>query len=773
MWILPPQLLSAYAPVTGGLNSESKELLAAAAESSLLWRSKPSRSKTWLRKFQADTFPLLQSGAICEPSQQKSFTEWWISCVGDTHASEQEQWFSLGKDTDPSKLFLLEIPFLLIKDDGEKLPPICVEQIFLSEKFTLEACMASSQPTSTHSSPERKASSGIMGSGDTKEFSTKPNGCPPKTLPNYMSVRFFRPNVEIADRLTSGGLLEDIWLMGGSNAPLRRGVRGGLTSESVNTKRNCLKPNFAKPDSPHAVQNSEPPSDSSSPENTSTNSCSNSVDMLTENSCQGLFTIFQKKKPGRSLTDISQAMVIKPITQRAKENTAVSQQLVNHSLMALLYWPNAPTEWWLESVSMKVNLQLSSKEERLTSVPYGSSLSLSATVRPLSKVIMDGSLSVNPSLVAMELSSISPLKKMSPILLTEPLSITANRFLMLANEKEPKTLATSGLTSPGQLTLFGPDGSSSKTSKDTSRSDSGKSLPIWLTSDTGWKTALANQRGEYSRRLKSARLTRESGSSSWRTPNTMDCLDPKSQEALAHELEHRPGRSEPGNLRDQVACREGIRTWPTPSQRDYKGGRLRNGKVSMDTLDVAIQAYSSNGLRAPENLSTNGSRPESLNPDPKAPSTKTWRTPHASDGEGGVMEMREGANGHYKLRDHVVHVEKNWPTPRTITGGAESGERKKELGRLNSGGSDLQAEVKNWSTPVASERSGRNPNTGKGEGLQRQSREAEGNLKAVLNPRWVETLQGLPIGWCQPTAVLTNCGFWEMVSCRSKRQKPS
>lgn len=35
------------------------------------------------------------------------------------------------------------------------------------------------------------------------------------------------------------------------------------------------------------------------------------------------------------------------------------------------------------------------------------------------------------------------------------------------------------------------------------------------------------------------------------------------------------------------------RKWPTPSARDWKGGylggRIRNGKVSMDTLDVAVQ----------------------------------------------------------------------------------------------------------------------------------------------------------------------------------------
>jgi hypothetical protein len=31
-----------------------------------------------------------------------------------------------------------------------------------------------------------------------------------------------------------------------------------------------------------------------------------------------------------------------------------------------------------------------------------------------------------------------------------------------------------------------------------------------------------------------------------------------------------------------------------------------------------------------------------------------WRTPSASDGEGGAMEMRANCSGHYKLRDHVL-----------------------------------------------------------------------------------------------------------------------
>lgn len=41
----------------------------------------------------------------------------------------------------------------------------------------------------------------------------------------------------------------------------------------------------------------------------------------------------------------------------------------------------------------------------------------------------------------------------------------------------------------------------------------------------------------------------------------------------------------------------------------------------------------------------------------------------------------------------------SWPTPRTVTGGAESAERKKELGREKAGGGVLQAATQSWMSP--------------------------------------------------------------------------
>ena len=71
----------------------------------------------------------------------------------------------------------------------------------------------------------------------------------------------------------------------------------------------------------------------------------------------------------------------------------------------------------------------------------------------------------------------------------------------------------------------------------------------------------------------------------WRTPDTGSGGTPK---ALLEGKTHR----ESGHA-IQVRLADQVKMWPTPSTRDYKGGyiggRIRNGKVSWDTLDVAVQ----------------------------------------------------------------------------------------------------------------------------------------------------------------------------------------
>ena len=83
----------------------------------------------------------------------------------------------------------------------------------------------------------------------------------------------------------------------------------------------------------------------------------------------------------------------------------------------------------------------------------------------------------------------------------------------------------------------------------------------------------------------------------WATPCTMDTLPPKSEKALMKErLQDRRNRSQPGNLRDQVAVAEGISYWPTtkvnystPTARMWKDTGTMPAEFRRNTPSLAIQ----------------------------------------------------------------------------------------------------------------------------------------------------------------------------------------
>jgi hypothetical protein len=126
---------------------------------------------------------------------------------------------------------------------------------------------------------------------------------------------------------------------------------------------------------------------------------------------------------------------------------------------------------------------------------------------------------------------------------------------------------------------------------------------------------------------------------------------------------------------------------------------------------------------------------------------KVWRTPSSSDGEGGVMEMREGCAGKYKLRDHVVAEQKQWGTP------AANDANKTPHCEVNSNQAGLAKSVglelqKQWGTPTA-----RDHKSGRGN-EEREYKEltpmVERTQSGKLNPRWVSVLMNLPVFWVKP-----------------------
>lgn len=87
-------------------------------------------------------------------------------------------------------------------------------------------------------------------------------------------------------------------------------------------------------------------------------------------------------------------------------------------------------------------------------------------------------------------------------------------------------------------------------------------------------------------------------------------------------------------------------------------------------------------------------------------SPKGWPTPVKKDADSSARgtTTTEAMHPGTTLTDAARLA--GWPTPRTPTGGAESAERKKELGRVNSGGGDLQAVAKLAGWPPTQARDG-------------------------------------------------------------------
>ena len=109
MWIVPKQLISASALDTEALISDSSEF-SQVAEQSLMWRSKPSQSRTWSQRWRRETWMRHLSGRTLRHSQQNRFAAWWTSSLAATRAnrSRQQVTDSAQKTQDTSGRFYAE-----------------------------------------------------------------------------------------------------------------------------------------------------------------------------------------------------------------------------------------------------------------------------------------------------------------------------------------------------------------------------------------------------------------------------------------------------------------------------------------------------------------------------------------------------------------------------------------------------------------------------------------------------------------------------------------
>jgi hypothetical protein len=213
-----------------------------------------------------------------------------------------------------------------------------------------------------------------------------------------------------------------------------------------------------------------------------------------------------------------------------------------------------------------------------------------------------------------------------------------------------------------------------------------------------------------------------------------------------------------------------IKGWPTPNAADSLQGGTTQGNRKDPNLSIAVH-----GLAAPASSSTDGSRPE------------WWATPRAgkTTDENPETWAKRQAKGDVATMPLTAQV-KQWQTA-TVSTGAN---RQKDGSMTDK----LDQQVKqSWPTPSADgdSRPGANADPVKWQQIA-DAKKAQGINKQLflttkvamessgkLNPRWVETLMGLPVGWTMPscaspvTIAPTSCGYSETVLSRQQRSEPS
>jgi hypothetical protein len=175
--------------------------------------------------------------------------------------------------------------------------------------------------------------------------------------------------------------------------------------------------------------------------------------------------------------------------------------------------------------------------------------------------------------------------------------VLANPLVLPEMAREPKMNATCG---PSGLNLL--------SSADLTLSLANK-LKVQLNTDGSilfkmtWKEKVTASGLSVSLLRASVRRISDTDCTSWRSPQRSD--------GEGGVMEIRPGTAGKYKLRDEAH----LASWPTTSTRDYKGGyvggRMRDGKISTDTLDVTAQLASG---KPPIGLTAKTEKPAQLNP---------------------------------------------------------------------------------------------------------------------------------------------------------------
>ena len=347
--------------------------------------------------------------------------------------------------------------------------------------------------------------------------------------------------------------------------------------------------------------------------------------------------------------------------------------------------------------------------------------------------------------------------------------IPANPFQQQASDSDETTQDTSGLGSQMELFPCDPESAFLKTSKDTSALDLERL-------SANWKTLVIKRRGEYSQRVKLGPLINANGSSSWPTANARDWKDsingthPPSRPNLSEQTLGQAVSVAHGQAVPVSPSTDGSRleSWATATV-STGAHRQKDGSMT-PKLDRQVKAWATpstmdhiNVIRKPEERTPAANKGGCKN---LREEVHQWATPNTMDhmkcrSAEGVIKIatgaRKGRSMPSNLREQVdpqtVDIyqktkEDSWATPRA---GATDNSRPNNKGGIPLGDQARRAEQ--WATPRLGGEEKAETRLARGKDIGLHGQVGAMTNSAKLNPRWVETLMGLPIGWTMPSCI--------------------
>jgi hypothetical protein len=293
----------------------------------------------------------------------------------------------------------------------------------------------------------------------------------------------------------------------------------------------------------------------------------------------------------------------------------------------------------------------------------------------------------------------------------------ANQSPAPESEKPQRTNDGCSTSSQTEFPFSNPECSSQRMSKDSSLQGCQTDQAFSGIASRDWKAYITRLRQEYSLRAKSAHHTRESGCSSWPSASSRDWKDTPgmAREATDWDGSHR-------NRTDQLARAVYGEEFPLPQTADLTKKQENLGTpVQSAVLNTAEIA---NALVQPKMNTITRSLTECFTPE------KNKHGPPAP-----ANPSTDGSRP------------ESWATP--------NGRDWKDNG-----------------TTLP-------PSIGETRGFSLGQQMVMTPTPGKLNPRWVETLMGLPVGWVMPscaspvTIAPTSCDSWEMVSYRPQQSEHS